>query len=126
MKKSNCLLCLTLALTACNSNGITETFNANENPSNWVGESPMALMNAWGSPTQVINNDGFQYLIYMNAENLTFGDEEGDVGVGPMTLIDGYPQAAPQGKLFCQTTFVVHSDTVIKALWQGDGCAMNH
>ena len=122
MKNLMTLVLSVLALTACNQGGITETFHADNTPADWVGESPTALINAWGTPTQVMNNEGYQYLIYMRAENITFGENEGEVGVGEMTIINGYPQASPQGNLFCQTTFVVQSGIIKKALWQGDGC----
>lgn len=109
-------------LVASCQSGTTRVFNGSNTPSDWIGETPTALMEEWGDPTQVINNNGYQYLIYMRAQNITFGDDEGQVGIGPLQMIDGYPQAIPVGNLFCQTTFVVQSGEIIKALWQGDGC----
>lgn len=108
-------------VTACQV-GTTKAFNASNTPSDWVGQTPISLLEEWGNPTQVINNEGYQYLIYMRAQNITFGDNEGEVGVGPLQIINGYPQATPVGNLFCQTTFIVQTGIITQALWQGDGC----
>lgn len=112
---------LGVVLASCQS-GSSTVFNASNTPSDWVGETPAALISSWGNPTQVINNNGYQYFIYMRAENIIFGDDEGQAGVGPLQMINGIPQATPVGNLFCQTTFVVEAGQIVKALWQGDGC----
>ena len=124
--KKICIITLfiTLILGACQYD-IHKAFTAQEKPTDWIGESPVVLVNAWGKPTQVINNNNYQYLIYMSAENLSFGNEADETNIGELQMINGYPQAKPQGRLFCQTTFVVYQCKITKALWQGDGCGMN-
>ena len=125
MKHGLSILFIGLVLLAACQSGITDSFNAEEKATDWIGENPVVLINAWGMPTQVINEDGRQYLIYMSADNISFGDEVGEVGTGPLKMINGYPQATPVGKLFCQTTFVVENGEIINALWQGDGCGVS-
>lgn len=125
MKKICIIICCSLVLLNACQYDIHKDFVAQEKPTDWIGESPVTLVNAWGKPTQIINNGDYQYLIYMSAENLAFGTDEGETNVGELQMIDGYPQATPQGRLFCQTTFVVYQGKITKALWQGDGCGIN-
>lgn len=117
-------LCGFTLLSAC-QNDIHKVFTAQEKPSDWIGESPITLINAWGKPTQIINNDDYLYLIYMSADNLVFGDDAGETNVGEFDMTNGYPQATPQGRFFCQTTFVVYQGKITKTLWQGNGCRIN-
>ncbi len=101
---------------------VSKQFNANETATDWIGESPIALMEAKGNPTQVFNNEGLQYLIYMTADNLTFGDNTDNTETGKFTVKNGYPQAVPTGSNFCQQTYIVENGVIINAEQQGAGC----
>lgn len=78
-------------LSACQW-GITERFNAKETPQDWIGEGPIALISAQGNPTQVINNNGTQYIIYIS--------KTGD----------------------CQTIYTVQNGIIENAQQQGNAC----
>ncbi len=100
----------------------TEKFNAAENPDDWIGQSPIALMSAKGNPTQVINDEGYQYIIYMTGDNISFGNNEGDTPAGNFTIVNGYPQAESIGNNFCQQTYFAQNGVIVKAQQQGNGC----
>ncbi len=119
--KTLCSGILFLLVTGCQT-GFTERFIAKESPTNWVGESPIVLMQAKGNPTQVINNEGYQYIIYMTSDNVSFGNNEGEVSAGNFTIKNGYPQAQPIGSHFCQQTYIAQDGIIIKAEQRGTGC----
>ncbi len=102
---------------------LSKQFNVDEIPQDWIGQTPIALMSAKGNPSQVINNNGYQYIIYMTGDNITFGNNEGDTPTGTFNMVDGYPQAQPFGNHFCQQTYIVQNGIITNAKQQGNGCS---
>lgn len=111
-----------ISISACQS-GSVEQFSAKETPTDWIGETPVALISAKGSPTQIINTNGTQYLIYMTADGVTFGESAGETTPGNFIMSNGFPRSSFTGVPFCQKTFIVENGLIVRAEQQGTACA---
>ncbi len=110
-----------VSISACQS-GYVEQFSAKQTPTDWIGETPVTLISAKGSPTQIINTNGTQYLIYMTADGITFGQGAGEITPGNFTMNNGFPRSSLTGIPFCQKTFIVENGLIVRAEQQGPAC----
>ncbi|MBQ8558242.1 MAG: hypothetical protein IJ440_05575 [Alphaproteobacteria bacterium] len=85
-----------------------QKFNSKETPIDWIGETPSALISSWGNPTQVINDNTFQYITYtlQNGQNINKSDDTS------FTPNEG----------FCEVTFFVQEGLITKVNQVGNTC----
>lgn len=119
------LICFMSCFSLCGcQSGLVEKFSAHEIPSDWIGETPIALISSKGSPTQIINANGMQYLIYMTAKSTTFGESEGEISPGQFTMNEsGFPRSSSINMPYCQMTFIVENGLIVRAEEQGTACS---
>ncbi len=122
MKRNNArLLMLFLSgmiLTACQES-ITEQFSGNETPKDWIGETPVALISEKGSPSQVINNNGMQYLIYtlINGQPINTSNSNG------ANL--NFENSARWNMPFCEIVFTIQNGLISQVEQKGNSCEFN-
>ena len=120
MKKYLIILALLGLCTACES---PSTANYRRNVRAWVGRTPQELIAQWGQPTQVLNTENGQDLIYMVEKQIQLPGTNGRYATGPLDYVSPLAgTSAYQTTLFCQTTFVVQNDRIVDWLFEGDAC----
>lgn len=107
-----------MILTACQES-ITEQFSGNETPEDWIGETPIALISEKGSPSQVINNNGMQYLIYtlINGQPLNTSN--------PNNSTLNFENSARWNMPFCEIIFTVQNGLISEVSQKGSSCNFN-
>lgn len=89
----------------------------------WVGKTPEELFSQWGKPSQILNTDKGQTLVYLVEKTDLLS------GVGePYTMKQsGYQSSFQEMPIyqitpFCQTTFIIQNNVIVNWLYEGNAC----
>lgn len=89
----------------------------------WVGQPETKLVEQWGAPDQVYENDGKRYLSYIYSDISSTRPRVHSSIVGNQILTNTYGGNVTQE--YCKATFIVENKNVIGWQYKGDDCLWN-